>query len=188
MVKSCWRASIAGSSDSLSQSVLLQDNISFQAFGNFQNIMKFKENWYFRGNIKNNSVGWSNIVTLTKRGKSNNFIDMEEENLSCPIVTNDPKMVSEWIVYADKFLSVFVLHYISKCIKTALCDWEAFEWKSLRFVVICCCCGGDELKVVDKNGVSVLQQNIQRAPENIVHSLCIWSCQRRRAIRSQTGS
>ena len=73
MVKSCWRASIAGSSDSLSQSVLLQDNISFQAFGFFQTIMKFKENWYFRGNIKNNSVGWSNIVTLTKRGKSKNL-------------------------------------------------------------------------------------------------------------------
>ena len=68
-----WRAGTAGSSDSLSQSVLLQDNISFQAFGIFQTIMKFKENWYFRGNIKNNSVGWSNIVTLTKRGKSNNL-------------------------------------------------------------------------------------------------------------------
>ena len=27
----------------------------------------------FRANIKNNSVGWSNIVTLTKRGKSNNL-------------------------------------------------------------------------------------------------------------------
>ena len=69
------QVSIAGSSDSLSQSVLLQDNISFQAFGIFQNIMKFKENWCFQGNIKNNSVGWSNIVKLTKRRKSNNLGD-----------------------------------------------------------------------------------------------------------------
>ena len=88
--------------------------------------MKFKENWLFQGNIYNNYVCLSSIVTLTKQLTNVRWhlVDMEEENLSRQIVTNDPKMVSDWIVYADKFLSVFVLHHISLCIKTAPCVIE----------------------------------------------------------------
>ena len=81
--------------------------------------MKFKENWLFQGNIYNNYVCLSSIVTLTKQPTNVRWhlVDMEEENLSRQIVTNDQKMVPKGLFMPICFclyLFCTIFHYASK--------------------------------------------------------------------------
>ena len=81
--------------------------------------MKFKENWLFQGPIHNSYVCLSSIVTLTKQLTNVRWhlVDMEEENLSRQIVTNDPQRVPSGLFMPISFclyLFCTIFHYASK--------------------------------------------------------------------------
>ena len=141
----------------------------------------------FRANIKNNSVGWSNIVTLTKRGKSNNLQMLGDTLLIWNKKIFPAKlspMIPKWSpselfmpISFCLYLFCTIFHYISKLPPV---------WLRGFFMEITPICRHQRGRVEGcwQKRHSVLQQNIQWAPENIVHSLCIWSCK----FHSQTCS